>query len=373
METFVLVPGAWKGAWAYEAVVPLLERAGHAVHALTLTGLWPDDDDATVATANLDTHADDVLRHLDRARITSATLVGHSYGGLVIAAAADRVVGRISRLVHLDAFVPRDGESWWSSTNQYFRDTFVAGAATTGYAVQPPEGGSNDPRRRPHPTGSFLQTIRLAGALAQVPRREFVYCSGWEDQTPFAELRTRLEADPGWQVHDLPTGHDAMHEAPEATAALLLGGTTPHTAGRGKAAGPVGTIRSIAVNASEVWTPSDAPPVGDPGHSARPCSPPWSRPRSWPGARAPTPTPRVGEPHHRPDDRSRWPVDLPRVQGHRESHGRPAVRLRQRGRHLEPHRHDIAGGVPRPREDQPGLHLRPTRVDDHHDDAPREP
>jgi len=41
--------------------------------------------------------------------------------------------------------------------------------------------------------------------------------------TPFADLRTRLRADPGWQVHDLPTGHNAMREAPEATAALLLG------------------------------------------------------------------------------------------------------------------------------------------------------
>jgi pimeloyl-ACP methyl ester carboxylesterase len=221
MATFVLVPGAWKGSWAFEAVVPLLERAGHSVHALTLTGLRPDDDNATVAAANLDTHADDVLRHLDRNHITSATLVGHSYAGMVIAAAADRADGRISRLVHLDAYVPRDGESCWSSTNEHFREVFAVGAAATGYAVRPPDGG--DPRRRPHPLASFLQTIRLTGAFAQVPRREFVYCSGWEDRTPFAELRTRLQADPEWQVHDLPTGHDAMHEAPEAVAALLLG------------------------------------------------------------------------------------------------------------------------------------------------------
>ena len=182
MATFVLVPGGWKGSWAFEAVVPLLERAGHTVHALTLTGLRPDDDNATVATANLDTHADDVLRLLDRAHITSATLVGHSYAGMVIAAAADRAGGRISRLVHLDAYVPRDGESCWSSTNEHFREVFAAGAATTGYAVRPPDGGSGDPRRRPHPLASFLQTIRLTGALAQVPRREFVYCSGWEDR-----------------------------------------------------------------------------------------------------------------------------------------------------------------------------------------------
>ncbi|WP_329137649.1 alpha/beta fold hydrolase [Streptomyces sp. NBC_01476] len=222
MTTFVLVPGAWKGSWSFEAVVPLLERAGHTVHALTLTGLRPDDDNATVATANLDTHADDVLRHLDRHRITGATLVGHSYAGMVIAAAADRAGGRISRLVHLDAYVPRGGESCWSSTNEHFRAVFAAGAAGSGYAVRPPAGG--DPRRRPHPLASFLQTVRLTGALAQVPRREFVYCSGWEDRTPFAGLRSRLQADPAWRVHDLPTGHDAMHEAPEAVAALLLDG-----------------------------------------------------------------------------------------------------------------------------------------------------
>ncbi|MEV4620737.1 alpha/beta fold hydrolase [Asanoa sp. NPDC049573] len=219
MATFVLVPGAWKGSWSFEAVVPLLERAGHTAHALTLTGLRPDEDDATIASANLDTHAGDVLRLLDRAHITGVTLVGHSYAGMVIAAAADRAGGRVSRLVHLDAYVPRDGESCWSSTNQHFRELFAAGAAATGYTVQPPGGG--DPRRRPHPLASFLQTIRLTGAHERVPRREFVYCSGW-DRTPFADLRARLDADPGWQVHDLPTGHDAMHEAPEAVAALLL-------------------------------------------------------------------------------------------------------------------------------------------------------
>ncbi|MGC4192362.1 MAG: alpha/beta fold hydrolase [Thermomicrobiales bacterium] len=225
MTTFVLVPGAWHGSWTFETVVPLLERAGHIVHALTLTGLRPDDDDATVASANLDTHADDVLRLFDRAHIGNATLVGHSYGGMVIAAAADRAGGRVSRLVHLDAYVPCDGESCWSSTTEAFRQSFVAGAADMGYAVRPPfrppDGG--DPRRRPHPIASLLQTVRLTGAHALVPRREFIYCSGWEDSTPFTKLRTQLQADPDWQVHDIPTAHNAMREAPEAVAALLLG------------------------------------------------------------------------------------------------------------------------------------------------------
>ncbi|MFN2560098.1 MAG: alpha/beta fold hydrolase [Jatrophihabitans sp.] len=220
MATFVLVPGAWHGAWAFEAVVPLLERAGHVVHAVTLTGLGPDDDAATIAAANLDTHAADVLAVLDRATLTDATLVGHSYGGMVIAAAADRAGGRVSRLVHLDAYVPRDGDSCWSSTTEAYRQAFVAGAADSGYAVRPPDRPGRDPRRRPHPFASLVQQIRLTGAVAEVPRREFIYCSGWEG-TPFTRLRARLDADPGWQVFELPTAHDAMREAPGAVAELL--------------------------------------------------------------------------------------------------------------------------------------------------------
>ena len=219
MTTFILVPGGWHGAWSFDAVIPRLEGAGHTVHALTLTGLRPNDDESTVAAANLDTHADDVLRVLDDERITEATLVGHSYGGMVITAAADRAHDRVSRMVHLDAYVPRSGESCWSLAGEHYRSAFAAGAAANGYSVQPPPGG--DPRRRPHPLASFLQTARLTGAVTRVPRREFVYCSGWEG-TPFRDLRARLEADPEWRVHDLPTAHNAMREAPDAVAALLL-------------------------------------------------------------------------------------------------------------------------------------------------------
>ncbi|MGW6698323.1 alpha/beta fold hydrolase [Nocardia sp. NPDC055049] len=224
MATFILVPGAWHGSWTFEAVTPLLEAAGHTVHALTLTGLRPDEDDLTVARANLDTHADDVVRLLETAQITAATLVGHSYGGMVISAAADRAAGRISRLVHLDAYVPRDGESCWSLTTEAYRQSFVDGAADTGYAVRPPfrapHGG--EPRRRPHPLASLVQRIRLTGAVDRIPRRDFIYCSGWEDDTPFAGLRARLRAAPGWHVHDIPSGHNAMREAPGAVADLLL-------------------------------------------------------------------------------------------------------------------------------------------------------
>lgn len=226
MSTFILVPGGWHGAWDFEHVVPILERAGHTVHALTLTGLRPDDDPVTLATTNLDTHTEDVLSLLERADITNATLVGHSYGGFVIAAAADRADRRVKRMVHLDAFVPEDGDSCWTSVTEAYRQAFLAGAGSTGYAVRPPDG--QDPRTVAHPLASFVQKIRLTGARTEVARRDFVFCSGW-DGTPFIDTRARLAADPRWHLHDLPTGHDVLHEAPEAVAGLLLGETVPPT------------------------------------------------------------------------------------------------------------------------------------------------
>ena len=38
----------------------------------------------------------------------------------------------------------------------------------------------------------------------------------------FASIAARLQADPAWDYHELPTGHDAMVTMPDELAALLL-------------------------------------------------------------------------------------------------------------------------------------------------------
>lgn len=89
---------------------PLLHGAGHDVFTPALTGLGerahlarPDID--------LDTHIQDVVGVVEYEDLHEVVLVGHSYGGVVITGAADRLVGRVARLVYLDAEVPEDGQS----------------------------------------------------------------------------------------------------------------------------------------------------------------------------------------------------------------------------------------------------------------------
>jgi pimeloyl-ACP methyl ester carboxylesterase len=168
---------------------------------------------------NLDTHIEDVVRVFEQENVNNAVLCGHSYGGMVIAGVADRIRNRIDRLVYIDAYVPEDGDSRFGLTTPAYRRLFLDGVRGDGWAVAPPEG--LDPRVTSHPIGSFLQAISLSGHQHEVRRLDYVFLSGWPG-TPFRDISERLRQDDQWHVHELPTGHNAMREAPDALVAILL-------------------------------------------------------------------------------------------------------------------------------------------------------
>jgi pimeloyl-ACP methyl ester carboxylesterase len=105
---FVLVHGAWHGAWCWKKVVPELTRRGHTVAAPDLPGLG--DDRTPAGGVTLEDYAKRIAMVLD-AQPERSVLVGHSMGGIAISAAAELRPEKILRLVYLCAFLPRDGES----------------------------------------------------------------------------------------------------------------------------------------------------------------------------------------------------------------------------------------------------------------------
>jgi pimeloyl-ACP methyl ester carboxylesterase len=58
MSTFVLVHGAWHGAWCWYKVVPRLRQAGHEVIAPDLPSLGRDR--TPIAEVSLDRWADSI-------------------------------------------------------------------------------------------------------------------------------------------------------------------------------------------------------------------------------------------------------------------------------------------------------------------------
>jgi len=102
--TAVLVHGAWHGGWCFDRVTPLLEEAGVPAVAIDLPGHGSDPRPFT------DLHGDaarvmDVLDGIDG----EVVLLGHSYGGAVIAEAGEHPAVR--HLVFLCAMALDRGES----------------------------------------------------------------------------------------------------------------------------------------------------------------------------------------------------------------------------------------------------------------------
>jgi pimeloyl-ACP methyl ester carboxylesterase len=129
-SAFVLVHGAWHGAWCYERIISLLASKGHVAVARDLPahGLnasFPvayftrpinpaafGTEVSPVAGTKLEDYVTSVLATIDEVRalgFEKVILVGHSMGGVAITAVAERAPEKISAVVYLTAFMPKSG------------------------------------------------------------------------------------------------------------------------------------------------------------------------------------------------------------------------------------------------------------------------
>ena len=214
MATFILIAGGWQGGWVYQQVAEILAAHGHTALPITLSGLG----DTPAPMANLETHIGEVVSAV-KSQQGDVVLVGQSYGGMVVSGAADAAPSQIRALVYVDAYVPDSGDSVWSLTTPRFRDMFVTGAQADGLNCAPPP--TLDPRCRPHPMGTFLQSIKLTGRWREVPRKTFVGAHGWEG-SPFLDLYRRLSSEPEWSTFAFDCGHNVARLKPEALSEILL-------------------------------------------------------------------------------------------------------------------------------------------------------
>jgi pimeloyl-ACP methyl ester carboxylesterase len=105
MTTFVLVPGAWLGGWVWNRIIPLIEKEGHRAIPVTLTGEG-DRVHLSSREVGVETAIQDVLNVIKYNDLEDFVLVGHSFGGKVVPAVADRIPEKVAMLLYLDAFRP---------------------------------------------------------------------------------------------------------------------------------------------------------------------------------------------------------------------------------------------------------------------------
>ncbi len=236
MPQFVLVHGAWHGAWCWTRVLPLLRAAGHDAHAVTLTGVG-DRAHLLSPEIRLRTHVDDVLHLIKFEELDDVVLVGHSYAGMVITGAADALLHQgskaLKQLVYLDAVVPRPGESWSShQPAETVAARIKAVIIRNGTEVMlPPDakvfglkGADHEwvtRRMTPQPFAVYQDPLIFdAGRLSALPRT-FIDCTAPSLPT-LDNIRNRVQQEKDWQLLELETGHNAMISAPRELADMLL-------------------------------------------------------------------------------------------------------------------------------------------------------
>jgi pimeloyl-ACP methyl ester carboxylesterase len=101
-QTYVLIAGAWHGAWCWGKVAPMLQAQGHRVLTPELAGTGSDRTDPSTVT--LETWARSVADVI-AAEPQTVTLVGHSRGGIVISRTAELIPDRVGRLVYVSAYL----------------------------------------------------------------------------------------------------------------------------------------------------------------------------------------------------------------------------------------------------------------------------
>jgi pimeloyl-ACP methyl ester carboxylesterase len=232
VTTYVLVHGGWGGAHVFRQVRRLLQSAGHEVFTPSLTGIGERTHLAS-PQVTLTTHVQDVVDHVIFEGHEDITLLGYSYGGMVVTGALEYIADRIENLVYLDGLVPSDGESHDSILG--FGPRSFIGLDADDWLVpsraqewgDDEEGRFQAARRTRNPLGSFTEPVRLRAPLESFAfSRTFIKSTleprggnhmGWV----YAD---RATADPEhWQYYEIDTEHHLIAFArPQELAEILL-------------------------------------------------------------------------------------------------------------------------------------------------------
>ena len=244
-KTFVLVHGAWHGGWAWERMVPYLTNAGYKIFTPTLTGLG---EKANLATPDvgLNTHIQDILALFEKENLRDVVLVGHSYSGLVISGVGEKAPERISHLVYLDCYVPKDGQSLADFVGPQGMSILreVAKTVGKGWLIPPfpverfgivseADIAWVKPKLVPQPIKTFEEPVRLTNPASASLPHTYIYLTKPAMATTeefkeglrgtvFEGFAKMAQSSKDWGYYELETGHDAMVLEPKNLAELLM-------------------------------------------------------------------------------------------------------------------------------------------------------
>jgi pimeloyl-ACP methyl ester carboxylesterase len=233
LSTFVLIHGAWHGAWCWDSVAPLLEQAGHEVVRSDLPRHGQDRTPAAEVT--LEGYTGRVVEALD-ALSEPVGLVGHSLSGIVISQAAEQRPENIEKLVYLCALLLPSGKSAIEASQEDSDSVILKSTEVEEDRdrISLTEEGMREAlyhdcteedferARRlvsPQPLAPLGTLVEVTGAFGSV-RRTYVHTTQDRAVSPSAQEKMYTDL-PCEKVVSMATGHLPFFVAPEELAGHL--------------------------------------------------------------------------------------------------------------------------------------------------------
>lgn len=231
MATFVLVHGAWHGAWCWHKVVAALSAAGHRALAIDLPSHGADT--TPIADVTLRTYADRIRTAVD-AHAEPVVLVGHSMGGIAISQAAEDRADRLHSLVYVTAILPAPGDTISRAPEVPAIQNHVTPSADGSALEISPEGAvevfygdcSDEDvalalnRLCPQASNVFGSPLELSTQnFGRIPRY-YIACQQDAALTPEVQ-RAFYERTPCRKVYQLESGHSPFFSHPDDLCRIL--------------------------------------------------------------------------------------------------------------------------------------------------------
>lgn len=230
MARFLLIHGSCHGAWCWRDLIPALQALGHEVEVIDLPG--NGDDRTPLSEVTLEGSARAILA----ASTPETIILGHSWGGYPISAAAEINPQSMRGLIYLCAYVPNSGLSMVEMRKRAPRQPLMDAVqrSETGdcYTIDPsrqeqlfyhdcPPAAVEFARARlcPQATRPQSEPLLTGANFARVPK---AYIRCLQDQTISPEYQREMtQYWPSGAVHEMNTSHSPFFAAPQDLAELM--------------------------------------------------------------------------------------------------------------------------------------------------------
>jgi Predicted hydrolases or acyltransferases (alpha/beta hydrolase superfamily) len=234
-NTYVLVHGAWQAPYVWDAVQTDLVNKGNKVIIVELPG--HGSDHSLTHTLTLDVYANKVIEAITPIE-EKVILVGHSMGGMVVSQVAERIPDKISKLVYIGAFLPKNGQALtdlaFSDPDSHLGPNLIESADHLTLDVNEAElinlfiaDGSEAAKQSVRENYRAEPAIPLTNQAVLTTEKfgsvDKVYIKTLQDVVISTGLQDRMIKDAGIKtVYEVNTSHSPFLSQPTVISTLLL-------------------------------------------------------------------------------------------------------------------------------------------------------